>query len=99
MHPDSSASEKPEEMLPTAEKLPTVKSVAEALDLLRKDKKVAFESLAKCSEQDLAQKPSTAPWDPTPLILGRRLLQMTEHLKMHKSQLFYYLKLLGNVDS
>jgi hypothetical protein len=92
---DAGASESPEGMLPTAEKLPTVKSVAEALELLRKDKKLAFESLAKCSEEDLAHKPSTAPWDPTPLILGRRILQMIEHLKMHKSQLFYYLKLQG----
>jgi len=29
------------------------------------------------------------------MVLGLRLLQMIEHLKMHKSQLFYYLKLQG----
>jgi hypothetical protein len=84
-----------EASLPTADKLPTVKSVAEALDLLHKDKIIAFDALAKCSEADLATKPAPAPWEPTPLILGRRLLQMIEHLKMHKSQLFYYLKLQG----
>jgi hypothetical protein len=84
-----------EASLPTADKLPTVKSIAETLELLHKDRKIAFDALAKCSEADLATKPSTAPWDPTPLILGRRILQMIEHLKMHKSQLFYYLKLQG----
>jgi hypothetical protein len=29
------------------------------------------------------------------MILGRRLLQMVDHLKAHKGQLFYYLKLQG----
>ncbi len=85
----------PEEMLPPAEKMPSVTSVAEAEKLLREDKKTALEILAKCSEQDLSKKPAAAPWDPTPMILGRRLLQMTDHLKAHKGQLFYYLKLQG----
>jgi hypothetical protein len=84
-----------EEGLPTAEKYPTVKSVAEARELLQQDKKIAFDALAKTNEQDLANKPSTAPWDPTPLVLGQRVLQMIEHLRTHKSQLFYYLKLQG----
>jgi hypothetical protein len=82
-------------MLPPAETMSTVKSVAECRELLKADKKVAFETLAKCSEADLAGKPAPAPWDPTPMNLGLRLLQMTEHLKMHKGQLFYYLKLQG----
>jgi uncharacterized damage-inducible protein DinB len=85
----------PEEMLPPAEKMPTVASLAEAQKLLREDKRTALEALAKCSEDDLAKKPSSAPWDPTPMILGRRLLQMVDHLKAHKGQLFYYLKLQG----
>ncbi len=75
--------------------LPAVKSVAEALELLKKDKQLALDALSKTSEQELAGKPSTAPWDPVPMILGRRILQMIEHLKMHKGQLFYYLKLQG----
>ena len=29
------------------------------------------------------------------MVLGRRLLQMVEHLNQHKGQLFYYLKLQG----
>jgi len=85
----------PEEMLPSAEKLPTIESVAEAKKLLAEDKQVALEMLAKCSENDLDNKIATAPWDPTELVLGYRLLQMVDHLKQHKAQLFYYLKLQG----
>jgi uncharacterized damage-inducible protein DinB len=85
----------PEQMLPPAEKLPAVTSVVEAIQLLQRDKKVAFEMLASCSEEVLANKPAPAPWDPTELVLGHRLLQMVDHLKQHKGQLFYYLKLQG----
>lgn len=84
-----------EEMLPPAEKMPAVKSVEEARKLLAEDKQIAVEMLEKCSEQQLANDIATAPWDPTEMILGHRLLQMVEHLKAHKSQLFYYLKLQG----
>jgi uncharacterized damage-inducible protein DinB len=85
----------PEEMLPPAEKMPAITSVDETRELLRQDKKTALEALAKCSEEDLALKPAPAPWDRTPLVLGHRLLQMVDHLKQHKGQLFYYLKLQG----
>jgi len=85
----------PEQMLPPAEKMPTIKSIAETQKLLREDKKTALENLAKCSEEDLAKKPAPAPWEQTQMILGRRLLQMIDHLKAHKGQLFYYLKLQG----
>jgi uncharacterized damage-inducible protein DinB len=85
----------PEEMLPPAEKMPAVANVAETQKLLRADKKAALEALAKCREEDLAKKPAPAPWEPVPMILGRRLLQMVDHLKAHKGQLFYYLKLQG----
>ena len=85
----------PEEMLPPAEKLPTVTSVAEAKELIAKDKAVALEMVAQCTDDNLANKIATAPWDPTPLVLGHRILQMVDHLKQHKAQLFYYLKLQG----
>jgi len=85
----------PEEMLPPAEKMPAAASLAEAKKLLHEDKKTALEILAKCSEEDLANRPAPAPWDPTPMSLGCRLLQMVDHLKAHKGQLFYYLKLQG----
>ncbi len=85
----------PEEMLPPAEKMSSIASVAEAKQLLQKDKKIALEILATCSEEMLAHKPAPAPWDPSKIILGQRLLQMVDHLKQHKGQLFYYLKLQG----
>lgn len=85
----------PEEMLPPAEKLPSIASVAEARRLFDEDKRVALEILAATSEEKLAAEPAPAPWDPTPMLLGHRLLQMIDHLKQHKGQLFYYLKLQG----
>ena len=85
----------PEDMLPPAEKLPAVKSVAEAKKMLADDKKTGLEMLKKASDEDLAHKISTAPWDPTEMVLGHRLLQMVGHLNQHKGQLFYYLKLQG----
>jgi hypothetical protein len=86
---------KPEEMIPPAEKMPAAASIAECRKLLQEDKKAALEALAKCSEEVLAKKPAPAPWEPTPMILGQRLLQMIDHLKAHRGQLFYYLKLQG----
>jgi hypothetical protein len=86
---------KPEEMLPAAEKMPSISSVAEAKRLLAEDKKVALDMVAESGEEDLAGRIAPAPWDPTEMILGHRLLQMVGHLGHHKSQLFYYLKLQG----
>ena len=85
----------PEDMLPPAEKLPTVGSVAEAKKLFAEDKQLARDMLKETSENDLANKAIAAPWNPTKMILGYQLLQMVEHLSQHKSQLFYYLKLQG----
>jgi hypothetical protein len=82
-------------MLLPAEKMGTVQSVAEAKDLLLKDRDVARTTLSGISEDDLETKPAPAPWDPSDVNLGRRLLQMVAHLNSHKSQLFYYLKLQG----
>ncbi|MGC9327415.1 MAG: DinB family protein [Candidatus Hinthialibacter sp.] len=86
---------KPEDMLPPADKLPAVENVEEAKRLLAEDKRIAYEMLEQVSEDDLANQKITAPWDPTEKILGHRLLMMIDHLKSHKSQLFYYLKLQG----
>jgi len=85
----------PEKDLPPAEKLPTVQSVAEARQLMQEDKRVALEMLTACGEEGLAHNPAPAPWDPSEMLLGHRLLQMVDHLKQHKGQLFYYLKLQG----
>jgi hypothetical protein len=85
----------PEEMLPPAEKFPTVTTVAEAKSLLAEDKKLSQELLDKCTDEDLRLKPAPAPWDPRQVILGHRILEMVDHLRQHKSQLYYYLKLQG----
>jgi hypothetical protein len=86
----------PDEMLPPAEKLPTVGSVAEARKMLADDKKLALEMLGKCSEEDLQTRDAPAPWDPSDkMILGHRLLEMVSHVDHHKMQLFLYLKLQG----
>ena len=85
----------PDDMLPPAEKMPAVKSVADAKKLLAEDRKTAFDTLKKTSEHDLAHKIAKAPWDPRDMILGHRLLQMIAHLNQHKGQLYYYLKMMG----
>ena len=79
----------------SAEGLPTVSSVAEARQLMAEDKKLALETLARVGEERLAEEASTAPWDPTEMQLGHRVLHMAYHLGSHKAQLFYYLKLQG----
>jgi uncharacterized damage-inducible protein DinB len=82
-------------MPPPADQLQAVSSIDEAVKLLAFDKALAFEALNHCSEEELESKPTPAPWDPTPLNLGLRMLQMIDHLNQHKAQLFYYLKLQG----
>ena len=84
-----------EEMMPPAESMKAVSSVQEALDLLAADKKVARETLAAISDEDLESKLISVPWEPEALPLGIRLMQMNQHLSQHKGQLFYYLKLQG----
>ncbi len=86
---------KPQDMMPPAEKLPGVTSVAEARKMLAADKALAFEMIRKAGEKDLAGKMLSAPWNPRQKPLGQQCLEMTEHLASHKSQLFYYLKLQG----
>lgn len=82
----------PEDMLPPAEAMPSIDSVAEAKRALSGDKQLALAMLAEAVD---LEKLTAAPWDPNEVPLGQRLLQMVEHLKQHKGQLFYYLKLQG----
>ncbi len=96
MPADFDPSTAPEDaMLPSAEKMKTVTSVAQAKKMLADDKKVAFEMLDKCSEKQLDTQIAKAPWDEMDLSLGVRMWQMANHLQQHKGQLFYYLKLQG----
>jgi uncharacterized damage-inducible protein DinB len=86
----------PDEMLPTAEKMGAVSSVAEARKLLAADKRTALAMVKKVGERGLATKKAVAPWDPKhPAPLGVHFLHMVQHLATHKAQLFYYLKLMG----
>ena len=86
----------PEAMLPPAEKMPTVESVAEARELLARDRALAFEVLEDLTEEDLANRELAAPWNPGETFsLGRHLLHSIRHTLQHKGQLFYYLKLQG----
>ena len=74
---------KPEEMMPPAEKLPTIGSVKEARKLLAQDKALALKTLDEVSEERLNTEISKAPWDNSNMVLGRRLLQMVAHLWQH----------------
>ncbi len=84
-----------EEMLPPAEKMPSATSVASTIEKFAADKQVALASLAVAGEERMASEPCPAPWDPSPMLLGQRLLAMVGHLTHHKAQLFYYLKAQG----
>ncbi|MDP8242868.1 MAG: DinB family protein [Candidatus Hinthialibacter antarcticus] len=84
-----------ENMLPPAETMATVESVAAAKQLLAQDKQLAYDMLNSVSEEDIDTRLVTAPWDPTEVKLGLQLLSMINHLVQHKGQLFYYLKLQG----
>lgn len=86
----------PEEMLPPAEAFPGVDSIDQARALLAEDKATALEMLAGVDEERLAGAMTPAPWDSMEFPLGVRMLQMVDHLKQHKGQLFYYLKLQGH---
>ncbi len=94
-HSDMNEKKAEKKMPPPAEQLQAVSTIDEALNLLSLDKALALEALNHCSDEELESKPAPAPWDPTPLNLGLRMLQMIDHLNQHKAQLFYYLKLQG----
>jgi len=82
-----------EEMLPPAEAMATIASVAAARAALAEDKELAIEMIVQARER--MEDPVPAPWDPRPTPLGQQLLGMINHLDNHKGQLFYYLKLQG----
>ena len=82
------------------EGLEAVKTVAEGKDRLAADKVVALELLGNLSDDDLTTRMVQPPWESEPRPLGYFLSLMVSHLDSHKSQLFYYLKLMGkNVNT
>ena len=84
-----------DEMLPSAEKMPSVESAEEALRLLAEDKAVAMQMFSEVSAERLANERSTAPWGGPEVSLFQHCNGMIWHLAQHKGQLFYYLKLQG----
>jgi DinB superfamily len=98
--PASPENDEAEIHLPPAATLPTVESVAQALELLATDRRVAMSCIAAAGEDTLLGKSIVAPWGGPPLTLFQQLLHMIAHLAQHKGQLFYYLKLTGkDVDT
>jgi hypothetical protein len=84
------------DMLPPAEKMPAIPSVAEARRLLEEDRKLALAMVKEVGEADLEGKIVAAPWEEgAGKPLGQHFLGMVMHLDQHKAQLFYYLKLQG----
>ena len=80
-----------------AEQLPTIDNVAEAQRLLVADRKLAVEMIEQVGEDGLENTQAAAPWEPNvQKCLGNHMLEMVGHLQSHKSQLFYYLKLMGH---
>jgi len=92
---DCEAPPEGESMLPPAEALKSVGSVKEAREKLAADRKVALDLVKELGEERLENDKVAAPWDPTERSLGEQFLNMVQHLQTHKSQLFYYLKLMG----
>ena len=91
-HPEP---EEGEMMLP-AEALPTTGSVAEARQALEEDRLLTLRLIEEAGEERLATEMIAAPWEPgNQKCLGHNYLDMVGHLESHKSQLFYYLKLMG----
>ena len=87
---------KPEPTMTPAEAMRMATSVADVRTELERDKQLALAMVAEAGEDRLQDEDTVAPWNETDTMnLGRRLLQMVEHLNTHKCQLFYYLKLQG----
>ncbi len=85
----------PDEMMPSAERMPTVENVDEALRLLAEDRALAMQIFSDVSEDRLASERSSAPWGGPERSLFQHCNDMIWHLAQHKGQLFYYLKLQG----
>lgn len=73
---------------------PVAASVAAARADLAKDRELAIATIRAAGNERLANERVTAPWE-IEGSLGEQCFDMVKHLGQHKSQLFYYLKLLG----
>jgi hypothetical protein len=86
----------PEQMVATAEKLPSIESVDDARTLFASDIQLALKMVEQAGDDGLSNRLVAAPWAPqVERPLGWMVHQMVQHLNQHKGQLFYYLKLQG----
>lgn len=83
-----------EAMLPPLDKIPAIASVDVALAALQRDRSETEKVLAGLSEADFGSKQVSVPWGESGLF-WRLAFSFLEHLKMHKMQLFLYLRLQG----
>jgi uncharacterized damage-inducible protein DinB len=81
--------------VPPAAALPSVVSVAQALELLAEDRSLAVSCILAAGEETLLGRRLAAPWGGAEVSLFQHLLRTVAHLAQHKGQLFYYLKLMG----
>ena len=75
--------------------MPSTPSVAASREALAADRALTLSTIEQAGEERLANEQVTAPWNPTPRSLGYQVLECLLHLGAHRSQLFYYLKLMG----
>lgn len=91
---------KPEDALPPASAMATAESVEQALQLLAVDRALATAQLSALDESRLLAASFPPPWGGKSVTLFQHLLNMIGHLGIHRAQLFYYLKLMGqNVNT
>lgn len=79
---------------------PSISSVAEAIEKLEASRALTKRLLAELPEDDYSTRTVVAPWDRVAFPLPGHLFGAVMHQVTHKTQLFFYLKLLGvNVDT
>jgi hypothetical protein len=84
----------PDAMLPTLDKIPSYTSLQEAQEALEKDCAGVNAYVNGMAEEVFQNKEVTTPWGEN----GRYCLiaaKFAEHMKMHKMQLFLYLRIQG----
>ena len=80
--------------LPALEEMPTVLSIEEAVTAIKEDRSKAEEILDTISEEDFQNKFVETPWGMKGSF-WRVAFMFLEHMKMHKMQLFLYLRIQG----
>lgn len=84
-----------EEMLPAADKMPSIESVDNALEAIDRDWELFKGEMEKITDGEFNQNQINVPWMPYPMTLLEYMMQAMEHLSNHRMQLFIWLKLSG----